>query len=303
MTRQFILPAMLATVLLFSCHSMKEKMETDSIAATESADKTAANAEQPDPLSDEQSSPSADSTPASPIRNNSSKPSPVAAPVDWDRKIIRTANLTFEVPNFNSFTLSLAQKTKQFGGYIASENQEASPDKISTTVSIKVPVAQFQDLLNVLPQDGAIVVSRLITSEDVSTQVVDINARLETKKQVRQKYMEFFKSAKNMDEVLKVQTEVNDIQEGMESAASRMNYLKHASAMSTINLTYYQWLKVEENNIVVEDGFLHKLSESFTGGAKWIGGVMLALVNLWPAILIVLVLIFGYRKWLKASKK
>ena len=43
-----------------------------------------------------------------------------------------------------------------------------------------------------------------------------------------------------MEDVLKVQNEINNIQEEMESASGRINYLSHQAIYSTINLTFYQ---------------------------------------------------------------
>jgi hypothetical protein len=45
-----------------------------------------------------------------------------------------------------------------------------------------------------------------------------------------------------MKEILQVQQEINSIQEQMESASGRINYLSHQSAYSTIHLQYFQYL-------------------------------------------------------------
>src|ERR1700712_490867 len=52
-------------------------------------------------------------------------PSPAVAPVreDWDKKIIKTGNLTMEVKNYTAFNELLHNGVKQFGGYIAQEEQ------------------------------------------------------------------------------------------------------------------------------------------------------------------------------------
>ena len=76
-----------------------------------------------------------------------------------------------------------------------------------------------------------------ITSEDVTTEVIDTRSRLEAKKQVRLRYLDLLKQAKNMEEILSVQSEINGIQEQIESAAGRMEYLQHSSSFSTIHLT------------------------------------------------------------------
>ena len=91
---------------------------------------------------------------------------------DWDKKIIKTANLTIEVKDFRSFSDLVHKSSKQFGGYIASEQQSESDGKLATTISIKVPVDQFESLVNQFPSSEKLI-EKTITSEDVTGEVVD----------------------------------------------------------------------------------------------------------------------------------
>lgn len=73
---------------------------------------------------------------------------------------------------------------------------------------------------------------------------MDTRSRLEAKKQVRQRYMDLLKQARNMEEILQVQGLINDIQVEIESAAGRVNYLNHAFAFSSVQLTFFQIVNV-----------------------------------------------------------
>ncbi len=67
-------------------------------------------------------------------------------------------------------------------------------------------------------------------------------ARVEAKKAVRTKYIELLKQAKNMEDILQVQHELISIQEDIESATGRVEYLQHAAVYSTVNLKYFQYI-------------------------------------------------------------
>jgi len=161
---------------------------------------------------------------------------------EWDKKIIKTANLNLEVKDYIAYNTSLREKLKQFGGYIAKEEQSQSEYKIENIITIKIPVDQFDDAVNSISSGVKELNEKKITSEDVTTEVIDTRSRLEAKKQVRLRYLDLLKQAKNMEEVLSVQSEINDIQEQIESAAGRMEYLQHSSSFSTIHLTFFQVL-------------------------------------------------------------
>ena len=208
-----------------------------------------------------------------------------AAPIDWDKKIIKTASLTLEIGNFKKYNESVHGIVQKFGGYIAQEEQHLTGEKSETVLSIKVPVDQFESMLNELPPAEAKILQRTITSQDVTGDIVDTRSRLESKKQVRLKYLDFLKASKNIDEVLKVQKEIDDMQEAIEAATGRVTYLTHQSAFSTVNLTFYQptpGFKPVENN----PGFLHRVSEAFRLGTDWVASLFVAMVSVWPLLLL-----------------
>jgi hypothetical protein len=207
---------------------------------------------------------------------------------DWDKRIIKTAVLKVEVKDFKSYTQIVHNAAKQYGGYIANEEQNESEGKIESTISIKVPVGQFESIMTLLPTNAEKIVDKKITTEDVTGEVVDTKSRLQAKGQMRLKYLEFLKQAKNMEDVLKVQSEINDIQEEIESASGRVNYLSQQSAFSTINLTFYQPMAgYNPNND--NPGFITKLITAFKTGCNFIADIFIGVVSIWPLFLLVII--------------
>jgi hypothetical protein len=202
---------------------------------------------------------------------------------DWDKKIIRNATLSVEVKNYAHFNDLMREAVRKSGGYIANEEQSQSDYKLENVVTIKVPVEQFDEAVKALTSGPEKLIVKRITSEDVTGEVVDTKSRLEAKRQVRLRYLDLLKQAKNMEEILQVQNEINDIQENMESAAGRINYLTHAAALSTIQLSFYQVLnplaKDKEDD---KPGFGSKILNALTDGLGWVGELMVIMVSLWP---------------------
>lgn len=221
---------------------------------------------------------------------------------DWDKKIIKTASLNLEVKDYNGFYSSLRDKVKGLGGYIALEEQSQSDYKIENTLAIKVPVDQFDNALVQLTDKVEKINEKKITSQDVSTEYIDTRSRMESKKQVRQQYIELLKQAKNMEEILNVQSEINSIQEEIEAAAGRVEYLGHSSAYSTINLTYYQILNSSAKD-TNKPSFGTKLSTAFKTGLAWITELFVGLVAVWPLFLATFIAVILYRKMKPAKVK
>jgi hypothetical protein len=215
---------------------------------------------------------------------------------DWDKKIIKTAGLKLEVKDFTAYNNSLHNTVKQNGGYIAQEEQNLSEEKSESVVTIKVPVEQFENMMNQLPGNAIKVLERKINTEDVTGEVVDTKSRLEAKKQMRFKYLEFLKQSKNMEEVLQVQNEINGIQEEIESASGRVAFLSHQAAYSTINLTFFQplsgFIPANEN-----PSFITRIATAFKTGGSWFTELFIALIALWPLILSGFAGYYIFRKW------
>lgn len=216
---------------------------------------------------------------------------------NWDKKIIKNASVTLEVKNYRSFNEIVRENVKKIGGYVAQEEQNQTDYKMQNTIAVKVPVDQFDDLLNVLTGVDEKLIDKKITSEDVTTEMVDTKSRMEAKKQVRLKYLDLLKQAKNMEEILNVQNEINDVQEEIEAAAGRIAYLTHSSAYSTINLTYFQVLDASAKNRG-EVSYRARVWQSFNNGWNWIGDVFVGLLSVWPLFFLVVSGWFAYRKWL-----
>src|SRR5688572_9015194 len=136
----------------------------------------------------------------------------IIAKQDWDKKIIKTANLNLEVKDYNGYNSSLRDKIRQAGGYVAQEQQSQTEYKIENAITIKIPVDQFDNAVTLITV-GVELNEKKITSQDVTTEVVDTKSRLEARKQVRLRYLDLLKQAKNMAEILTVQSEINEIQD------------------------------------------------------------------------------------------
>ncbi|MBC7934402.1 MAG: DUF4349 domain-containing protein [Rhizobacter sp.] len=231
----------------------------------------------------------ADQSPAADTVQN--PPTPTTSPttaavanIDWDKKIIKIATVKYEVKSFDQFNKEVKEKVRKFGGYVAQEDNYQHEDRKEISLIIKVPVEQFETMMNDMQTKDIKQIERTIKTEDVTGEVIDTKSRLEAKKQMRLKYLEFLKQSKNMEEVLTVQNEINDIQEEIESAQGRVQYLTKQSAYSTINLSFYQPMegfKAPTN----DNSFWNKTGEAFSRGGEMIKGLALMIISIWPLLL------------------
>jgi len=227
---------------------------------------------------------------------------PTPSNPDCDKKIVKTANMQVEVKSYKHFNETLHRRIREAGGYIAQEDENASTYKIENNLVVKIPVDRFDETLMQLASDSDKVQSKKITTEDVTTQVIDTRARMETKKEVRQRYMDILHHSQKTAEVLAAQQQVDEMTAQVEGAASRIAYLNHASAYSTIHLNYYQIL----DNSIKEDqtpGFIHQIGHALGEGWGACSAFLVGVITLWPLWLLSGLAWMGVRKYRKQFRK
>jgi len=271
-----LLAASLLLSFLIACKE-NVKLKTDAITLS---------AIQEEPVSDDKASYYATDSTAAPDQTQkkingtkSVNPSP-----DWDKKIIKNATLELEVKEGTGFYKNIREQVKSFGGYIAQEAQTETDYKLENRLVIKVPVDQFDLAIAGLSDKVEKIHQRNISSEDVTGEIVDTRSRMETKKQVRLRYLELLNQARTMPDILSVQSEINGIQEEIESATGRVQWLGHAAAYSTINLTYFQVINENAKNDLTPS-FGSRLLHSFKSGGQWFIELLIGLVSVWPLLL------------------
>jgi len=284
--------ACLAILLSIACNSAEEKQLT-SKASTETMELTepaaADTAYTSHQISSDQSS--KEKTPGT------------ASFQDWDKKLIKTANISIEAANYARFDQDIRSALKRHGAYIASEELAFSEDRKQNMMTIKVPVAYFESLLGSLGSDSNRVVQKNISTEDVTSDMYDSKSRIEARKKIRERYVQLLQQAKKMDDVLKVEQEINNIQEQLESASGRLNYLSHQTSYSTIHLTYFTLVTVSPQT-QQPNAFWKRLKDGFADGGNVLIEITLIGIRLWPLILLgILTAILWKRRRLQELKK
>ena len=213
---------------------------------------------------------------------------------ELDKKIIKTANLHLEINDFNIFGKLIHDQVKKSGGYIAEEHQKETEYSIENNITLKIPVNQFDNVMNTLSSAAVKTIQKNISAEDVTMKTVDVRSRLDAKKQVRLRYMDLLKQAKNMEDILHVQSEINEIQEDIEATSGKLNYLKQSASFSTININYYQVLI--PGAVDNDPAYNTRIWSSFKNGWIWIGELIIGLISIWPLWL------FGLIGWMITRK-
>lgn len=221
-----------------------------------------------------------------------------AVAVAIERKVIKTGAYSIKVKDVKESTAAIEKVVEEFEGFISSLEMNNSTYRITNQIVIRVPAGRFDGLMASIEKEALYVNYSSVNAQDVTEEYLDIETRLNTKKQVRDRYVAILRDkAKTVEEVLKAEEAIRVIQEEIESREGRLNYLKNRVSLSTINLEIYQEVPYTPDR-GQRTSFWTKLKQSMSNGWTLIVSLVLGLVTIWP-LLIIGGLLFWRRKWLK----
>lgn len=153
-------------------------------------------------------------------------------PPDDLSKIVRTAELSLVVENgsFKEAFADAVSVAERYGGYV--ENSNASGR--AGSVRLRVPAGRFDAAIRDLRGLAIRVTGEQITGKEVTGQFVDLNARLDILRARRAVLFELMKDATTIDQTLRMQRELEDVQLSIEQIQGELKVLKNQVSKATI---------------------------------------------------------------------
>lgn len=196
-----------------------------------------------------------------------------------DRKLIRTSNVNIQVEKFDGIDNKVNSLVNKYNGYISSSTN----GEYNCYYEIRIPQGKFDEVLTSIGDFGKIV-SKSVNARDVTEEYYDTQARLETKKILREKYQGYLKQAKDVKELLEVEKQLNNVQYEIDRAEGRMKYLDNQINYSTITINF-----TLPNNTSSSTGFIKPdMKEKFLNFAS-------AILNFFAGLLMFIcyLIVFG----------
>ncbi len=157
-----------------------------------------------------------------------------------NRMIVKNADVKLTVKDTDVAIDRTTQIIGDAGGYIVSSRvwyQDYYGNNLKyATITLGVPVQEFEKVLSKLRGLAIKVVDETAAGDDVTNQYVDLQSQLTNLEATRARIQEFLKDAKTVDEALRVNQELSNIEGQIEQIKGQMNYLNDRSAFSTITL-------------------------------------------------------------------
>ena len=165
-----------------------------------------------------------------------------------NRMIVKNADVRLMVKDTDVAIDRATQAVGDAGGYIVSSRvwyQDYYGNSLKyAAITIGVPVDEFERTLVRLRDLAERVMDETAAGDDVTEQYVDLQSQLTNLEATRARIQEFLKDARTIDEALRINQELANIESQIEQIKGRMNYLTDRSAYSTITINFEPELPV-----------------------------------------------------------
>lgn len=153
------------------------------------------------------------------------------------RKIIRNADLSLEVEAYEAAYTKVAEIVAAEKGFVAGADTQKLPNgKMRAVVTVRVPPERFEATLARLRELGT-VRNQSITTQDVTKQYVDLQARLGAKEALVERLKKVLAEAKGtVKELMEVEVQMGKTLEEIESIKGELKYYDNLIGLSTIIL-------------------------------------------------------------------
>lgn len=208
------------------------------------------------------------------------------------RKIIYNATLWLETKQFDQASADLLEAASQAGAYVQSSESSGSAEQGNRSVyyTLRVPAENYREFLNAAAQ-AANLIRRSESSQDVTAEYVDLEARLASLEQQRQRLDELAAQAESLEDLLAIESQRSEVQYQIESYTGQMNVLQDQISYSTVDVYLDEVTELTPQS----PSFVSRVGSAFRG--SWNGFVsvvqelVIGLIYLLPFLVVAAVVI------------
>jgi hypothetical protein len=212
---------------------------------------------------------------------------------------VKTAQLSVQVPK-GDFQGQFQQATSiagTFHGYVESSSQSQGDKSRSGTLLIRVPSENFDATMRALGNLGNID-SQSVSGQDVSSQFVDLEARLRTWEAQEAVFIHLMHKANSINQTLQIQRQLQDVQMQIEQIKGELHQLHDQTTLATIDVTIHEpgVVPVKPQPVSARPSLSEAWSKALNGLLGVLYTVVVGLGYLLPVGAIVLLGIYVWRR-------
>jgi hypothetical protein len=162
----------------------------------------------------------------------------VTASVRDGALIIKTGEMSLQVASIDAALTDATRQVSTLGGYASGSERSGTGDDAQATITFRVPADQWDAAMDGMRALADVVLSERSATEDVTTQVVDLGARIRNLQATERALQAIMDRATEIKDVLSVQTALTTVRGSIEQLSAEKAHLEEQAAASTLKVTF-----------------------------------------------------------------
>jgi hypothetical protein len=216
--------------------------------------------------------------------------------------VVKSGQIQIEADNYDGILNEIIKLTGEYKGFVNNSTSSLTPaSKKQGSINVRIPAASFDEFVRKIAGLGK-VMSENISSRDITDEFIDVQARLNTQKELEKRLLDLLNSkAGNLSDVIDVEEKLSDVRSKIESAEGKINLLKNQAEYSTLQINIFEPSILNTSS---GGGFFYEIGQSIskglTGFTEVTGGLIAGLIAFTPVIIFFVILFFIVRRlWRK----
>jgi hypothetical protein len=177
-----------------------------------------------------------------------------------DRQVVRTGYVSMRVEDVTKSAFQVHALVKKRNGLIAAEDTQGSGDTTYANITAQIPADALDAFIAEVTALGTVDTIN-VTAQDVTTQVVDLDARIKALQTSVDRMTQLLAQASRIEDLLAIETQLSQRQAELDSLKAQRSALGDAVAMSTLTVSLSPTTQVTE---VDAPGFLSGLASGWS---------------------------------------
>lgn len=208
------------------------------------------------------------------------------------RAMVQEADVTLRTRSPGDVVARLTKFVEAQGGYVVSSDVTATTfGTIGARLSFRIPSSKLVAILMQLRTFGD-VRNEQRHGDDVTTEVLDTEARLTARRVFEKRLLELLATARTVDDMLKVEAELSRVRTDIERLVGQSRKLSQSTEMALVNVT----VEAPELTRAAVESFASRLAEAFRSAFATSQSILLGLVEVLGVIIPLVVI--GLLGWL-----
>ena len=211
-----------------------------------------------------------------------------AATDETAQKIIYNASLSMESTDFDTTREALMTAVEANGAWLESTSLYGTEKDHDRTAdyTVRVPVGSYRAFLAAVGDAGS-VLNISESAENITSSYIDVQARLSALEAQRDRLNALADQAETTADLLEIESQLSDVQYQLENYTRQLKNMDQQVSYSTVDIRLSEVATLTPTGTTFGERVVDAFADGWRGFVVFLQGFVLAVIYLWPVLLVV----------------